>query len=550
MACDPEARQVLEASATLEDDRVEHACGAFVACLKRQDRRPDPKQASEVLAGLRTHNHVSAMKRLADQLIRLGCRDDVVYRQYGQGLIETGELIAALELLDGLARRASPGSEEWNEAQGLLGRAYKQIYVDAAGCPMGMAEDALHHSVAAYRRVFDKDTRQIWHGVNLVALLARAERDGISVPDRPDKAALVDGLRREIEGRWSAGELKAFDYATAAELALARRDKSDVRRWLKEYLASSDADAFSIASTLRQFREVWGLTADDGEGGAILAVLRTALLQKRFGALNLSPEQVQRTAAADLGSLEKILGDTGLKTFGWMKLALQRARAVALIRQPDGRGIGTGFLLQGKDLHPPLGDELYLLTNAHVVSDLPEQRAGVRSDEATAAFEATAEPGRTAIRHRFSEIIWNSPPELLDATLLRFAEPLDGIEPCPVARNLPLNDGDQRLYVIGHPLGGELSFSIQDNRLLDHEGPQAGHPTVDGRVLLHYRAPTEPGSSGSPVFSEYWEVIGVHHAGGDFMPKLNRKPGTYAANEGIWIRSIAESIKDSGADSC
>ena len=32
-----------------------------------------------------------------------------------------------------------------------------------------------------------------------------------------------------------------------------------------------------------------------------------------------------------------------------------------------------------------------------------------------------------------------------------------------------------------------------------------------------------------------WKVVGLHHAGGDFMPKLNGKVGTYAANEGIWI---------------
>jgi Trypsin-like peptidase domain len=76
-------------------------------------------------------------------------------------------------------------------------------------------------------------------------------------------------------------------------------------------------------------------------------------------------------------------------------------------------------------------------------------------------------------------------------------------------------DPSHRLYIIGHPLGGQLSFSIQDNLLLDHEGPPGGIPGLAGRVLLHYRTPTEPGSSGSPVFEPVgWRVIALHHAGG------------------------------------
>jgi len=64
-------------------------------------------------------------------------------------------------------------------------------------------------------------------------------------------------------------------------------------------------------------------------------------------------------------------------------------------------------------------------------------------------------------------------------------------------------------------------------------------------VRVHYRAPTEGGSSGSPVFNaSAWEVIALHHKGGMLgMPKLNGATGTYAANEGISLASIIDRMK-------
>ena len=105
--------------------------------------------------------------------------------------------------------------------------------------------------------------------------------------------------------------------------------------------------------------------------------------------------------------------------------------------------------------------------------------------------------------------------------------------------------GNARVYIIGHPRGGDLAFSFQDNELLDHEGPPDGKPQIEGVCRLHYRAPTQGGSSGSPVFdASLWEVVALHHKGGQIgMPKLNGKAGSYAANEGIAIGSIRDAVK-------
>src|SRR5690606_35350832 len=95
------------------------------------------------------------------------------------------------------------------------------------------------------------------------------------------------------------------------------------------------------------------------------------------------------------------------------------------------------------------------------------------------------------------------------------AKVVTGIEPLPIAASLPAVDRDARVYVIGYPGGRELAFSFHDNELLDHEGPPAGTPAVAGVCRVHYRAPTEGGSSGSPVFDAgAWQVFALHHSGG------------------------------------
>ena len=103
--------------------------------------------------------------------------------------------------------------------------------------------------------------------------------------------------------------------------------------------------------------------------------------------------------------------------------------------------------------------------------------------------------------------------------------------PLRIAKQMPVVEDGSRVLIIGHPEGGDLSLSINDNDLLDR----------DDRYL-HYRAPTEGGSSGSPVFNRDWRVIGLHHAGGDAIPRLNNKGGTYQANEGIRIDAIAAAV--------
>ncbi|HEU4476117.1 MAG TPA: serine protease, partial [Methyloceanibacter sp.] len=235
--------------------------------------------------------------------------------------------------------------------------------------------------------------------------------------------------------------------------------------------------------------------------------------------------------------LEAVLGDAGAQTYRWWKTGLDRALAVASIRHRLGSRVGTGFLVRAADLGLEPREELLVMTNFHVVNE-HGATPGVRPEEAEVVFEA-ADPNRV---YPVDRILWSSPVERHDATLLRLQALVTGVTPLPVAKSLPVLEKTARVYIIGHPGGQDLAFSLQDNELLDHEGPTAGRPQIPGVCRVHYRAPTEGGSSGSPVFNaRSWEVIALHHKGGKIgMPKLNGQQGEYAANEGISIHSIKE----------
>jgi hypothetical protein len=542
------AADVIAAAPSLDPDRVEAACRKLIDGMRTGSTPLADATARTVLGSLREHRCFRPMQRVADAMIRFGCDGPSVWRQYAQALIDCGQLVPAAELLRGLIARPGTGSGEQAETFGLLGRVHKEIYIQAAGCQLGLGATALTSALDAYRRglALDCGRHLIWHGTNLVALLRRAERDG-AMPGAGDTVRSL--AERIIAAVTAKPGPQAWDYAAATEAALSLPDLAAAEHWIGRYIAAPDADAFALAGTLRQLTALWGLQPGTTGAGQLVTVLHAALLQKSGGRLELQPGDMPGLAAAGHGAFERILGDTGVQTYTWLQTGLERALAVAMVRQGDGRCIGTGFLVRGGDLDPRLGDERLLLTNAHVVSDDPADQ-GAPSDTVSVTFEARDAAAGSRVAHRVAGTAFHSPPERLDATLLRLQPPIGDMAPCPLATRLPaVGEGEeQRVYVIGHPEGRELAFSLQDNRLLDHEGPPHGVPSLPGRVLLHYRAPTEPGSSGSPVFEQgNWTVVGVHHAGGDFLRRLNGAPGTYAANEGVWIQSIAAAVRSGPA---
>ena len=291
---------------------------------------------------------------------------------------------------------------------------------------------------------------------------------------------------------------------------------------------ADDAEPFALASSIRQLKEVWGLNASEGAGKLVLPPLEGMLARIGKQAL-FTAESVQHPDAG--GTLEKIFGDTGFLSPEKIRLGLKRCEAVGRFEETTGDGVGTGFAIPGTALRDGWPGRYLFVTNNHVVST--KEPDALRFASARVTFHALRDGTGKPFTTGFVRILGESPPDQLDYTVLELADQPPELEAYPVAETMPTVNSGQRLYVIGHPRGGGLMFSMQDNRLVDHGAP------TDFRV--HYRTPTEPGSSGSPVFNSGWELVALHHSGSATMKRIHGE-GTYEANEGIWIQMIRKEV--------
>ena len=514
--------------------RAQAICGELVGDIDTAATSYPEKPAKQILTMLRRKRRFALMELVADAMLRGGQTSAEVRRQYAQCLIDQGKFSAAQAVLDLMIADPQAPPKEKAEARGLMGRIFKQLYVNShdPGNPRQQAN--LRQAAQQYYEVYKTEPKVfLWHGINTVACLARAGRDKIETPGFPAPDIIAKGIDSILQ---AMDEIAYWDRATAIENSVALGDWKAAYDHCVYYLADPKVDAFEIGSLLRQLTELWGLTNDQEPGSTLLPTLKAALLKKEGGSLvirhgSVSAEAV--TAEAAKTNLEKISGKKLEKVFGaesyqplkWYETGMKRCKAVARIDALNGKHVGTGFLVKASDFFPARSEkELLLLTNAHVISPDDRPHSGALPPEAAVAtFEANNET------FSVGEVIWSSPPEELDATFVTVEALTASAELCPLKPPAAPFDisKQQRVYVIGYPEGGGLAFSLQDSVWLD---------TND--QFMHYRTPTNPGSSGSPVFDEeYWTLIALHHAGDEEMPRLNGE-GTYKANEGVAISAI------------
>jgi len=519
-------------------DEAESLLAGLVEDMETTNRCVPAGVAAGLLAALRSHLAFEQIERVAAALDACGQDDPEVRRQLAQARLEvpggiTRAIAGLLPLeqeieqrlaaddLDTLAKRRL--TFERGEVVGLLGRAYKQLYVDAVP---NQAEPRTHdweQSLAWYRKGYEAQWGDyLWHGINVVALVTHAERiqsgKRNAYPARKQAEAIVAAL----DASERAAPLGPWTLATRAEALLACGRTPDAIAAFRAYLDSPGLTAFNIYSTRRQLEQLYVLDADSPPGATILPMMTARMAElgvhdRRVPPVDVSPKQGKR--------LERVLGDVSYKPLAWLKAGVERAQCVARLGETPFEGMGTGFLFDGALIAERHAGRHLLLTNAHVCSPDEKVRRRCPWPAAPTALKATflaargeGEPVSIAVQ----DVLFSSAPDALDATLVELAgPPPEGAVAPPRADGPPAVDGDDaRVNVIGHPKGLDVRVSMQDNKVVAREDP-----------FLRYRTPTDPGSSGSPVFNQDWELVALHHA------------GDKGANEGILLDALLDAMR-------
>ena len=182
------------------------------------------------------------MEVVANKFIDFDFDFPELYKLKAQSIIDQNNLKQSLRLLNKHKANVENDPKEGPEIRGLLGRTYKQRYINE-GNP-----DDLIQAISAYSEDW-KNKKSIWHGINYTALLARAKKDGIKPEVAEDYKKVATSILNAIE---DLDHKYVWDFATAMEAAIALEDDKEALKWAKKYVRHPEADAFELSSTLRQ----------------------------------------------------------------------------------------------------------------------------------------------------------------------------------------------------------------------------------------------------------------------------------------------------------
>ena len=504
--------------------------------LEKSKRVPDTTTALSVLNLLHKYAWFTPLFDVADAIRRTGNGTPKVRRLLAQALIEQNRLTEAIcelvSLHDDLeTSRASTGDpdgylqNEKTEVIGLLGRSYKQLYINAHPRSVEPRMQDLERAIEYYGNAYHQRLGDFhWYGVNYIALHTHAVRmqqdcpTAYSTEARREAIVILD----EIEQRAATGTLLSWDWANRTECYLALGDYEKAIGAVREYLHQPGVDAFQVQSTRRQLMELWELNESASPGREILPMMMAGFLERGGGyeKVVLLPEKYEDYA--------NVLEVTQYLSIRYLLNALSSARAVARIG-PDRHTVwGTGFLINPEWLGCTGESRYFFLTCAHICSSCEETRKFLPFIAAPETyrvhfsdFTGTANRG---VPVRVLREIWTSPPSVLDATLLEIDAPPAGVQPVSSMASPSLHAlSAGRVSIVGHPKGSDLHVSMQNNELLDIRDQ-----------FIQYNAPTDSGSSGSPVFDRNWRVVALHQG---TLPSKN-------TNVGIRMDVLIKAIKE------
>jgi len=225
-------------------------------------------------------------------------------------------------------------------------------------------------------------------------------------------------------------------------------------------------------------------------------------------------------------TIERILQANDLLAIRYLEIGQRTARCVGRVRIKEAGktiGFGTGFMVAPR----------LMLTNNHVLDSA--DRAAHSQVEFN--FQENVDgkslpisvfnlaPSELFITNRDLDysLVAVSPQSGDDASLESFG-----------FMKLIEEEGKlivkEAVSIVQHPNGEPKQLAIRENRVVD--------------ILpnfVHYKTDTAPGSSGSPVLNDQWEVVALHHSG---VPNRDGAGNILAIGGGIWEPSMGENRID------
>ncbi|HEY4036772.1 MAG TPA: trypsin-like peptidase domain-containing protein [Ktedonobacteraceae bacterium] len=263
--------------------------------------------------------------------------------------------------------------------------------------------------------------------------------------------------------------------------------------------------------------DVIGVALKDYPNNRVLSQLQRSIIHSGTDDQPITDDQLSWKSIRTADVLEKIMGmqDTFLP-ISWFETGIQRSRCVVRIKRHD-HTIGTGFLVK----------QNCILTNHHVLptKDIAKhaiiqfnyQKSADGLDYEPTNFQLDPDAGfqTSSINDWTLVCVKGEANSQWGAIELR---------PVEIKVNGYAN-------IIQHPAGEAKKLACYHNVIA----------YVDD-TRIQYLTDTLPGSSGSAVFDSQWNIIALHHAGGQL-----REPTTQRVvyrNEGININCIIQELHD------
>jgi endonuclease G len=303
-------------------------------------------------------------------------------------------------------------------------------------------------------------------------------------------------------------EFLAVVEATERRYEQREPERAETSRVLRERgVLYADTPA-RVTARLRRLNVDWSLARALEQTPAITSSSRSL-------AEAVSPELF----GADLLGLERLMGRNDLIDIGFLEAGVVAGRSVGRITVRGSGKRGTGFLVSPR----------LLMTNNHVLRD---------GDEAGRAFvEFNFQDGLDGMP--LAPVAFALEPEsffvtdrALDFSVVAVAERGAGEAPLSQFGWLRLIEAEGKVVlgelvnIIQHPNGEPKQLALRENEVVDLL-----------ERFVHYRTDTAPGSSGSPVFNDRWEVVALHHSG---VPRRDEHGNLLAVDGSLWTEDMGE----------